>query len=237
MKFKFETMGKMIYGMPYVARIKLDIDNSLRKDFIEAKAHIDNNGDVKVVAEYEAENYEIIEERHGSCCPDELALYSLVYRNKLITLGEVSDKELVKNIELFLDKKLSIVELLSCIDELIKEQFENEINEILNSEKENILTDKMSYINIRTVLKEFVENNEYIILQFNDFHVIFESECEKIIMKFINDNNVYIECSNFKVNIMIDKIENYEAFNSKYDFSKINIFMKDGATISLIKSN
>lgn len=237
MKFNFETHGKIIFGMPYVAKIKLGIDNKLEREFIEVMADIDADGEVNINIEYEAENFEIIEERLGSCGPDVLSNYSVAYRGKLITLGEVGQKELEQKIIRYLDNEMSIGILLESVDDLIKEQFESEINEILNSQKEKIYTDKKDYINILTVLKKFIEDNEYIILQFSDFHVIFESECEKIMMKFINDNNVYVECQNFKVNIMLDKIQNYEAINSKYDFSRINIFMKDGATISLIKSN
>lgn len=239
MKFNFETHGKIIFGMPYVAKIKLGIDNKLEREFIESNAIISSDGEVDIKIEYEAKNFEIIEERYGSCGPDVLSSYSVAYRGKLITLGEVGDKKLEEKIIKYLDKEMTIGILLQSIDEMIKEQFEDEINEILNSQKEKIFTDKSNknYIDVLAALKKFIKDNEYIILQFNDFHVIFESECEKIMMQFINENNVYIETQSFKVNIMLDKIINYEAINSKYDYSRINIYMKDGATISLIKSN
>ena len=237
MDFKFESTGKIIYGMPYVAKITLDVDSTLKKEFIECKADITTDGEVNVKAEYEANTFDIIEERLASCCPDVLASYSIAYRGKLITLGEVGCLEIEEKIKMFLEKEITIGVLLNSIDEMIRERFEDEINEILNSQKETIFTDKKNYINILSSLKTFLKDNEYMILQFSDFHVIFESECEKIMMKFIDDNNVYIECQNFKINIMLNKIENYECMNSKFDYSRINIYMQDGATISLIKSN
>ena len=237
MNFKFETTGKLIFGMPYVAKISLDIDSKLKKEFIEANANISSEGEVNIKVEYEANNYDIIEERQGAFGADTLASYNIAYRGKLITLGEVGNIDLEDRIISFLEGNSTIGILLESIDDMIKEQFEEEIKEILNSKKESVCTDNKNYINILSALKKFIENNEYIILQFSDFHVIFESECEKIMMKFINENNVYIECQNFKVNIMLNKVKNYEAINHKYDFSRINIFMEDGATISLIKSN
>lgn len=237
MDLKFETTGKLIFGMPYVAKISLDIDNKLKREFIESNVNITSEGEVNINLEYEANNYEIIEEREGAFGPDVLATYSIAYRGKLITLGEVGNLDLEDRIISFLEGNSTIGILLESIDDMIKEQFEEEIKEILNSKKESICTDSKNYINILSALKEFINNNEYIILQFSDFHVIFESDCEKIMMKFINENNVYIECQNFKVNIMLDKIKNYEAVNHKYDFSRINVYMEDGATISLIKAN
>lgn len=237
MNLKFETTGKLIFGMPYVAKISLDIDSKLKKEFIEANANISSEGEVNIKVEYEANNYDIIEERLGAFGADTLASYNIAYRGKLITLGEVGNVDLEDRIISFLEGNSTIGILLESIDDMIKEQFEEEIKEILNSKKESICTDNKNYINILSALKEFIANNEYIILQFSDFHVIFESDCEKIMMKFINENNVYIECQSFKVNIMLDKIKNYEAINHKYDFSRINIYMEDGATISLIKSN
>ena len=239
MNFNFNTHGMIIYGMPYVAKITLDVDNTLKKEFIEADTKISVSGEVDINVDYEVNNYDIIEERHGSMGNDTLASYSIAYRNKLITLGEVGNKELEGHIINYLDSGINLGEILNSIDEMYKLQFEKEINEILNSKREKVFTDKnnKNYINILAALKTFINDNEYLILQFSDFHVIFESECEKIMMRFINDNNVYIETQTFKVNIMLDKIESYDAVNSKYDFTRINIRMTDGATISLIKAN
>lgn len=235
--FKFETHGKLIYGMPYVARIKLDIDSTLKKEFIETNANITSDGEVDIKLEYEAKDFEIIEERYGSCGPDVLGSYSIAFKGKLITLGESGNKDLEEKIINYLEDNFSIGILLNSIDDMIKDQFEDEINEILNSKNETVSTDKKNYIDILAALKKFIKDNESIMLQFSDFHVIFESNVEKIIMNFVNENLVYVECKNFKINIMLDKIVSYEATNSKYDFSRINIYMRDGATITLIKPN
>ena len=239
MNFKFKSHGKIIYGMPYIAKLYVDMDMNLKRNFIECNAIISKDGDVEIETEYEANNFDIIEQRDGSFGPDTISTYNIAYRNKLIMLGEVSDLDLENKIIDFLIGNCNINILLESIDDLIKEKFEEEIQEILNKEREKVFTNKSNkdYINIVSAIKKFLEDNKSIISQFNDFHVIFESECEEIIMKFINDENIYVETKSFKVNIMLDKIQSYQAINSKYNYSQINILMTDGATITLIKSN
>lgn len=234
MKYTFSTKGKIIYGLPYVAKVSLDIDRNLKKDFIENKADISIDGEVFVMCSYEAENYEIIEERYGSCGQDELATYSLAYRNKLITLGYVGDTHLENRIKLFLDEELQVHELLTEIDELIKEQFKTEIDEIFNLSETKTITERKGYIDIIQAITEFIKANEYIKVKFNDYHIIFNTDNEKIKIKFANDENIYIETETFKLNIRIDKIQDYDVINDKLKFEKITLTMKDGAIISLV---
>lgn len=232
MRFTFSSAGRILYGIPYVAKIKIQGDK-LIKEYIQSNPDISQEGDVCVLLKYEAENYEIIEERYGSCSPDTLASYSLVYRKRLITLGPVGDLKLEEKIKGYLKEEVSICELITGIDELIKEQYEEEINEIfkLNEKKDN--RDK-KVIEISNALEEFIKINELIQVMFNDYHIIFKSEVEKILMNFCNEENIYIETQSMKLNISLMKINNYEIFNEKDKFNKIILDMVDGATITLL---
>ena len=236
MKFTFTSSGKLVSGVPFVAKIFLsDESYELQRKYIENTPSITHNGDVTVSVEYEAENYEIIEERYGSCNHYALGSYNMVYRNKLIMLGSSNDEVLQEKIMNFLEGKLSPSILLYNIDEDIKEQYKEELQEIFerdNFDKVDIRKNKL--LDISEALKEFIKDNKYIRIIFNDYHIIFNSNEEKIIINFSNDENIYIETNMFKLNIKIEAIDDYKIYNNKNKFNKIELNMTDGATIILI---
>lgn len=236
MKFTFTSSGKLVSGVPFVAKIFLsDESYELQRKYVENTPSITHNGDVTVSVEYEAENYEIIEERYGSCNHYALGSYNMVYRNKLIMLGSSNDEVLQEKIMNFLEGKLSPSILLYNIDEDIKEQYKEELQEIFerdNFDKVDIRKNKL--LDISEALKEFIKDNKYIRIIFNDYHIIFNSNEEKIIINFSNDENIYIETNMFKLNIKIEAIDDYKIYNKKNKFNKIELNMTDGATIILI---
>lgn len=89
-------------------------------------------------------------------------------------------------------------------------------------------------IDIANTLKEFMEIHEYVQLIFNDYHVIFNSNDEKVLLTFSNEENVYVETRAFKLNIKISKIDNFQVFNENRIYNKIILNMLDGTTITLI---
>ena len=93
---------------------------------------------------------------------------------------------------------------------------------------------KNKLLDISEALKEFIKDNKYIRIIFNDYHIIFNSNEEKIIINFSNDENIYIETNMFKLNIKIEAIDDYKIYNKKNKFNKIELNMTDGATIILI---
>ena len=232
MNFTFSSMGKLVYGLPYIAKVTIDQEGfGLKKTYIVNEPKISATGDVCVMIKYEAEKYEIIEERTGSCSIDSLASYNLVYRNRLITLGAVGDKKLEDNIYSFLNNEITVSKLLLNIDEDIKEHCKEEIEQIFNEESEKEMDNN---IDIANTLKEFMEIHEYVQLIFNDYHIIFNSNDEKVLLTFSNEENVYIETRSFKLNIKISKIDNFQVFNENRIYNKIILNMLDGATITLI---
>lgn len=232
MNFTFSSMGKLVYGLPYIAKVTIDQEGfGLKKTYIVNEPKISSTGDVCVMIKYEAEKYEIIEERTGSCSIDSLASYNLVYRNRLITLGAVGDKKLEDNIYSFLNNEITVSKLLLNIDEDIKEHCKEEIEQIFNEESEKEMDNN---IDIANTLKEFMEIHEYVQLIFNDYHIIFNSNDEKVLITFSNEENVYIETRSFKLNIKISKIDNFQVFNENRIYNKIILNMLDGATITLI---
>ena len=232
MNFTFSSMGKLVYGLPYIAKVTIDQEGfGLKKTYIVNEPKISATGDVCVMIKYEAEKYEIIEERTGSCSIDSLASYNLVYRNRLITLGAVGDKKLEDNIYSFLNNEITVSKLLLNIDEDIKEHCKEEIEQIFNEESEKEMDNN---IDIANTLKEFMEIHEYVQLIFNDYHVIFNSNDEKVLLTFSNEENVYVETKSFKLNIKISKIDNFQVFNENRIYNKIILNMLDGTTITLI---
>lgn len=236
MDFTFSSNGKLIFGVPYVARVTLDSEGfGLKKTYIVNEPKISANGDVCVMLKYKAEKFDIIEERYGSSSPDVLASYNLVYKNRHLTLGAVGDKKLENNIYSFLNDEIGVSTLLLSLDEDIKEQYSEEIKEIFKSENETEINIKdNNMIDIYNTLNEFIMVNEYIKLIFNDYHLIFNSNDEKVLITFSNDENIYIETRSFKLNIKISRIDNFEVFNENMRFNKIILYMVDGATITLI---
>ena len=179
-----------------------------------------------------SEKFEIIEERTGSCSIDSLASYNLVYRNRLITLGAVGDKRLEEHIYSFLNNEITVSKLLLSIDDDIREHCKEEIEQIFNEESESEMD--INKIDIANTLKEFMEIHEYVQLIFNDYHVIFNSNDEKVLLTFSNEENVYVETRAFKLNIKISKIDNFQVFNENRIYNKIILNMLDGTTITLI---
>lgn len=236
MKFKFTSSGKLVNGLPFAAKIYFNEQESfeLQREYIKSNISISNYGDVSVSAEYEANNFDIIEERYGSCNAILLSSYNLVYRNKLILLGASDNESLNNDIIDFLEGKISVIELLDNVDNQIKKEYKEEIEDIFNKENyERVDKKKNTVLNINEVLKEFIEDNKYINLIFNDYHIIFNSDEEKIIMNFINKDNIYIETKSFKLNIKINSIENFKVYNKKKKFNKIELYMTDGTNIIL----
>lgn len=233
MNFIFSSTGKLVYGLPYVARVTIDNEGfGLKKTYIVNEPKISSTGDVCVMIKYEAEKFEIIEERTGSCSIDSLASYNLVYRNRLITLGAVGDKRLEEHIYSFLNNEITVSKLLLSIDDDIREHCKEEIEQIFNEEKESEMD--INKIDIANTLKEFMEIHEYVQLIFNDYHVIFNSNDEKVLLTFSNEENVYVETRAFKLNIKISKIDNFQVFNENRIYNKIILNMLDGTTITLI---
>lgn len=227
MDFRFHSEGVMLFGMPYVARLTVNKYGEFQKEYILYNPKIDNKGNVVADIYYTAENFEIIIERYGSCSQEDFSTYNLVYRNKLIQLGSTDNEELKEIIRKFLLKKISVCELLNMIDEQIKEQYEAEIDEIFSLYAED-------EIDLKTALQEFIDDYETIRVRFNDYHMIFLTPVEKIIMNFCNDDNVYIECENMKLNITLSKIQSHDIQIDNGNINMITLDMEDGTNIMLI---
>lgn len=227
-EFIFHSEGKMLFGMPYVAKLHINDYYEIEKEFMLCNPVIDKDGDITVDIEYSAENFDIIEERHGSCNQSISATYNLIYRKKIIQLGQTDDKDLEELIKKFLIKKISVCELLSGVDEVIKEQYEEDLDEIFG------IYDKEIGINIGDTIEQFIKDNELIQVRFNDFHMIFTSEVEKILMNFRNDDNIYIETQSMKLNITLSKIKTHETLTDNKKIDMIILDMNDGANITLI---
>lgn len=233
MEFNFKSTGKILYGIPYVAKIKSK-GKELKKEFMKCSPSISKFGEVSTEITYEAENFEIVEERYGAGAQVQNCFYNLVYKNKLITLGPATNNEELENrILKFLNNELSVIELLSEVDEVIKKEYEKEILEIFNEFKDKKTNNKSKQINIINAVKEFIEINELIQVTFNDFHIIFNSEIEEVLMSFNNENMIYIETKSMKININLDRIKDYNVTTEEDRFIIIEIVMNDEATIKL----
>lgn len=147
-------------------------------------------------------------------------------------MGVVGDKRLEEHIYSFLNNEITVSKLLLSIDDDIKEHCKEEIEQIFNEEKESKMD--INKIDIANTLKEFMEIHEYVQLIFNDYHVIFNSNDEKVLLTFSNEENVYVETRAFKLNIKISKIDNFQVFNENRIYNKIILNMLDGTTITLI---
>ena len=77
-EFIFHSEGKMLFGMPYVAKLHINDYYEIEKEFMLCNPVIDKDGDITVDIEYSAENFDIIEERHGSCNQSISATYNLI---------------------------------------------------------------------------------------------------------------------------------------------------------------
>lgn len=235
MNYKFESEGKILYGVPYVAKINIE-DDKLVKKYIETDIEMKSDGNVKVTGEYEADNYEIVEMRYGSFGMEEVSLYYLTYRNKLIDLGFQGDIDLENYIIDFLLGKINVVVLLKSIDEFILDKFEDEIQEIFKeheTNKKGIKTQKIeNNIKFLNTVKEFIEYGNFNV-QFNDYHFIFCSKCEKVNICLLAGNNLYMESGQYKLNIQSDKIKDKEILTDNGEYKKIEIEMIDNAKIIL----
>ena len=130
--------------------------------------------------------------------------------------------------KIFKVKKISVCELLSGVDEVIREQYEEDLDEIFG------IYDKGIEINIGDTIEQFIKDNELIQVRFNDFHMIFTSEEEKILMNFRNEDNIYIETQSMKLNITLSKIKTHETLTDNKKIDMIILDMNDGANITLI---
>lgn len=61
-EFIFHSEGKMLFGMPYVAKLHVNDYYEIEKEFMLCNPVIDKDGDITVDIEYSAENFDIIEE-------------------------------------------------------------------------------------------------------------------------------------------------------------------------------
>ena len=89
-------------------------------------------------------------------------------------------------------------------------------------------------INIGDTIEQFIKDNELIQVRFNDFHMIFTSKVEKILMNFRNEDNIYIETQSMKLNITLSKIKTHETLTDNKKIDMIILDMNDGANITLI---
>lgn len=89
-------------------------------------------------------------------------------------------------------------------------------------------------INIGDTIEQFIKDNELIQVRFNDFHMIFTSEVEKILMNFRNEDNIYIETKSMKLNITLSKIKSHETLTDNKKIDMIILDMDDEANITLI---
>lgn len=89
-------------------------------------------------------------------------------------------------------------------------------------------------INIGDTIEQFIKDNELIQVRFNDFHMIFTSEVEKILMNFRNEDNIYIETQSMKLNITLSKIKSHETLTDNKKIDMIILDMDDEANITLI---
>lgn len=233
MIFEFKSEGKILYGLPFVAKISLGDDNELKKDYFNFEIETNNEGEVFVKGEYEAENYDIVEIRLGCHVMEELPLYYLCYRNKLIDLGIIQDEKLETRIKLYLDNSMTICELLEEVNEITREEYAEEIEQIFNEQRGKSRIKREVSNKILEDIKEFVHGREWVNIQFNDYHAIINSTHEKINICQLFGDIAYIETERIKLSIQKNKIINYDILTESGSIVKIELDMEGNTKILL----
>lgn len=241
MVFEYYSEGKILYGMPYVAKVSINkYINELEYTYYEFEVSTNTLGDVEVFGDYEAENFDILQIRNGCFTMEDLPAYYLVYKNKLINLGLYQDERLEVQIKLFLTNCITVCELLDKIEDILKEQYSEEISEIFSNEsmkKGNSKTKRENNIQILKTIKEFVRyGREYVNIQYNDYYTITNSIHQKVRFCRLFDSNLYIETNDMKINLQEDKVINYDVLKQGKDIFKIEVDLEGEAKIIFSES-
>lgn len=105
--FDFEATSDPRKGTPYVARLFIDSENKLSREFFDMQRQYAKN-QVSVFGRYKAKDGDIIEERQGGSWKNDYRYWYLIFNGKKIKVADVSSTAQKMQVEKYLRSEITM---------------------------------------------------------------------------------------------------------------------------------
>lgn len=109
--FEFEATSDPRKGTPYVARLFIDSENKLSREFFDLQRQYGKNV-VTVAGKYKAKDGDIIEERQGGSWKNDYRYWYLIFNNKKIKVADIDNSSQKMQVEKYMRSEITIEKLI-----------------------------------------------------------------------------------------------------------------------------